>query len=108
MPTYSYECKTCGHVTEVFHGINAKRRVKCEECSGACRRLVGAGAGIIFKGSGFYETDYKSKGPKEDVSKPKAESGEKSASKTSEKSTSSDGPSKAPEKKAEKSTKKES
>ena len=61
MPTYSYECTQCGHVVDVFHGISAKRRVKCAECGGSCRRLIGSGSGIIFKGSGFYETDYKSK-----------------------------------------------
>ncbi len=61
MPTYTYECKKCGHEMDLFHPISAKPRVKCDECGGACRRLLGAGAGIIFKGSGFYETDYKTK-----------------------------------------------
>lgn len=59
MPTYSYECKQCGHVQDVFHSIAKQPRVKCEECGSACRRLLGVGAGVIFKGSGFYETDYK-------------------------------------------------
>jgi len=43
----------------VFHGINAKPRIRCPECGASCKRLLGAGAGVIFKGSGFYETDYK-------------------------------------------------
>lgn len=64
MPTYTYECKKCGHEQDVFHGMNAKRRVKCDECGGMCKKLLGMGAGIIFKGSGFYETDYKRKSGK--------------------------------------------
>ena len=62
MPTYTYECKKCEHTFDVFHAIHANPRVKCEECGGACKRLLGTGAGIIFKGSGFYETDYKRSG----------------------------------------------
>ncbi|MEX2016341.1 MAG: FmdB family zinc ribbon protein, partial [Candidatus Hydrogenedentales bacterium] len=62
MPTYTYECKKCGHLKDVFHGMNEAPRVRCEECKGACRRLLGRGAGLIFKGSGFYETDYKRSG----------------------------------------------
>ena len=61
MPTYEYECRICGHVVDVFHNMTAKRRVKCPECGGGTKKLIGAGAGIIFKGSGFYETDYKRK-----------------------------------------------
>lgn len=64
MPTYSYECKRCHNVHEVFHSMNANPRVKCPECGGPCKRLLGIGAGIIFKGSGFYETDYKRKSGK--------------------------------------------
>ena len=61
MPTYEYECTKCGHVCDVFHSMTAKRRVKCPECGGRTKKLIGAGAGIIFKGSGFYETDYRRK-----------------------------------------------
>ena len=61
MPTYSYECVKCEHTFEVFHAMSATPKIKCEECSGKCTKLIGAGAGIIFKGSGFYETDYKDK-----------------------------------------------
>ena len=61
MPTYEYECTKCGHVCDVFHSMTAKPRVKCPECGGRTKKLIGAGAGIIFKGSGFYETDYKRK-----------------------------------------------
>jgi putative FmdB family regulatory protein len=62
MPTYSYECKKCSNIQDIFHGMNAAPRIKCETCGGACRKLLGTGSGIIFKGSGFYETDYKKKG----------------------------------------------
>jgi len=61
MPTYDYECKKCGHRFEAFQRMNDAPLKKCPECNGALRRLVGAGAGIIFKGSGFYATDYKKK-----------------------------------------------
>lgn len=61
MPTYEYECKSCGNVFDVFHSMTAKPRIKCPECGGRTRKRIGAGAGIIFKGSGFYETDYKRK-----------------------------------------------
>ncbi len=64
MPTYSYQCKRCEHMQDVFHGMTVSPRVKCDACGGPCVRLFGAGAGIIFKGSGFYETDYKNKGKK--------------------------------------------
>jgi len=78
MPTYEYECTVCGRITDVFHGMNAKPRVKCPECGSRTKKKFGAGAGIIFKGTGFYETDYKRKSaPKE--SKPEGEAAAKSA-----------------------------
>ncbi len=61
MPTYDYECKDCQHAFEEFHSMSAKPVKKCPECGGKVKRLIGTGAGIIFKGSGFYETDYKKK-----------------------------------------------
>jgi putative FmdB family regulatory protein len=61
MPTYEYECDACGHEMEVFHSITAKPLRKCPKCGKPkLRRLIGTGAGVIFKGSGFYETDYRS------------------------------------------------
>jgi len=62
VPTYTYICTKCGHEFDVFHGMSEKPRVKCAACGHArCDRLIGTGAGIIFKGGGFYETDFKQK-----------------------------------------------
>lgn len=60
MPTYEYECKKCKRIFDVFQNINDKRLQKCPKCKGIVKRLIGRGAGIIFKGSGFYQTDYRS------------------------------------------------
>ena len=96
MPTYTYECKKCGHEMDLFHAMSASPRVKCKECGGACRRLIGTGAGIIFKGSGFYETDYKTKSGKpsesseKDTSSKEDGAAKKDSSKKGEKSTKSD------------------
>ena len=60
MPTYDYECVDCDHITEKYHGMSARPRVKCPECGSRMRKMLGTGAGVIFKGSGFYETDYRS------------------------------------------------
>ncbi|MBN1504526.1 MAG: zinc ribbon domain-containing protein [Candidatus Eisenbacteria bacterium] len=59
MPTYEYECKKCGYVFEVFQSMTAEPLTTCPKCFGKLVRLPGAGAGIIFKGSGFYATDYR-------------------------------------------------
>jgi putative FmdB family regulatory protein len=61
MPTYDYKCDECEHEWELFQRITAKPIRKCPECGKLkARRVIGPGAGIIFKGSGFYETDYRS------------------------------------------------
>lgn len=61
MPTYDYLCENCGHAFEKFESITANPAKKCPECKKMkLNRLIGAGAGIIFKGAGFYETDYRS------------------------------------------------
>jgi len=60
MPTYDYRCKHCGHVFEAFQGINDAPLRRCPKChKNGVERLISAGAGVIFKGSGFYQTDYK-------------------------------------------------
>jgi putative FmdB family regulatory protein len=61
MPTYDYECSVCGHRFEMFQSITARPARKCVKCGRQkAKRLIGTGGGIIFKGSGFYETDYRS------------------------------------------------
>jgi putative FmdB family regulatory protein len=61
MPTYDYECSACNHSFERFQSITAKPIRKCPSCGrNAARRLIGTGGGIIFRGSGFYQTDYRS------------------------------------------------
>lgn len=57
MPTYSYECKTCGYTFDVFQSMKDDPIKVCPECGKEVRRLINGGSGIIFKGSGFYVTD---------------------------------------------------
>ena len=62
MPTYQYECDACDHSFEILQSMLDKKLKKCPQCGqDELHRLIGAGSGIIFKGSGFYETDYKKK-----------------------------------------------
>jgi len=84
MPTYDYECSSCGHKFELFQPITARPRKTCPSCGRrTAKRLIGAGAGIIFRGPGFYETDYRSEGYKKAA---KAEAGSASGdSKSGEK-----------------------
>jgi putative FmdB family regulatory protein len=61
MPTYDYECDRCGHSFELFQAISESPKRKCPKCSKqSLRRLFGTGAAVMFKGSGFYQTDYRS------------------------------------------------
>ena len=60
MPTYEYECQSCGYVFEHFQNITDPPLKRCPKCKGRVKRLIGTGSGIIFKGSGFYCTDYRS------------------------------------------------
>lgn len=61
MPTYDYQCQKCDHLFEVFQSMNDAKLTECpqSDCDGVLKRLLGTGAGVIFKGSGFYETDFK-------------------------------------------------
>lgn len=61
MPTYDYECGKCGHRFEHFQKMSDEPLKKCPKCGKKVHRLIGGGSGIIFKGTGFYETDYKKK-----------------------------------------------
>ena len=58
MPTYDYKCESCHDFFEFFQTMNDKPLAECPKCSGKIRRLVSGGSGIIFKGTGFYKTDY--------------------------------------------------
>jgi len=73
MPTYLYRCKK-GHEFELFHSISDDAPKRCPKCRSGAVRVPAGGAGILFKGSGFYHTDYRSKGYKESAKKEKGSS----------------------------------
>ncbi len=99
MPTYDYQCDACNHTFETFQGINDDKLKKCPECKkNKLRRLLGTGAAVVFKGSGFYQTDYRSDSykkaaaadkPAESKSESKSSDSGKSSSKSSDKSSGS-------------------
>lgn len=86
MPTYDYKCTACKHAFEAFHSMSADPLTECPKCGGRVQRLIGTGAGILFKGAGFYQTDYRTPDYKkaESADKPK-ESAEKKDKKTASK-----------------------
>jgi len=61
MPTYDYKCSNCNHTFEYFQPMSATPLTECPECKGNLKRIIGTGSGPIFKGTGFYQTDYKGK-----------------------------------------------
>ena len=61
MPTYEYECLSCKHKFEILQSITAKPKTKCPKCGKKLKKLISSSGGFIFKGSGFYATDYKKK-----------------------------------------------
>ena len=74
MPTYDYVCDACGHEFEKFQSMTAKPVRKCPKCSkNKVRRLISGGGGVLFKGSGFYQTDYRSSKYQESAKKEKPE-----------------------------------
>ncbi|MCA9259219.1 MAG: zinc ribbon domain-containing protein [Planctomycetales bacterium] len=80
MPTYDYECDACGHTFELFQNISDPVKRKCPECSKQkLRRLFGTGAAVVFKGSGFYQTDYRSESYKKAAEKDKKSTESKSS-----------------------------
>jgi putative FmdB family regulatory protein len=95
MPTYDYVCDACGHEFEEFQSITEPVMRKCPECKKLkLRRLFGTGAAVVFKGSGFYQTDYRSESYKSGAEKDKpktekTEKSDKSESKSTEKSSDS-------------------
>ncbi len=87
MPTYEYACENCGHQFEHFQSITARPLKKCPQCGErSLQRLIGIGGGVLFKGSGFYETDYRSESYK------KAAEAEKSAQSPAKKDDDSKAP----------------
>ena len=68
MPTYDYECSSCGYKFEIFQSMSEAPKKKCPKCGKSVKRLIGSGSGIIFKGSGFYATDYKKSAAKSEAS----------------------------------------
>ncbi len=83
MPTYDYKCDACGHTFEQFQSITANPLKKCPDCGKSkLKRLMGTGAGLIFKGAGFYQTDYRSEGYKKAAESEKPSTETKSADKT--------------------------
>lgn len=101
MPTYDYECDACGHKLEIFQSITAEPLNKCPECGKKkLRRLLGMGAALMFKGSGFYTTDYRSEGYKKRAEADK-KSSEGGSGDSKEKSSDSSAAATKPETKSE-------
>ena len=90
MPTYEYRCTACDHEFELFQSMSASHKRKCPECGRLkLERLIGTGAAVIFKGSGFYQTDYRSESYKKAAEKDKkAADGDKKSSDDGKKKTS--------------------
>ncbi len=85
MPTYDYVCDACNHSFELFQSIKDDPKKKCPECGRQkLRRLIGPGAAIVFKGSGFYKTDYRSESYKKAAAADKTSSSSSTAAKSSE------------------------
>ncbi|WP_038169623.1 FmdB family zinc ribbon protein [Verrucomicrobium sp. BvORR106] len=91
MPTYEYECTTCGHQFETVQSMKDPHLTDCpqQECAGPVKRKIGRGAGLIFKGTGFYITDYRSDSYKAAAKQDSAGSSASSSSGSSSSSSSS-------------------
>ncbi|MBI3999583.1 MAG: zinc ribbon domain-containing protein [Candidatus Omnitrophica bacterium] len=99
MPTYEYECQVCEYPFERFQSIRAEPIKICPKCQGSVKRLFGMGAGIIFKGSGFYQTDYRSSSYQKKAEADKGPSSSNSTSSSSGQSSSAPNPKPNPENK---------
>lgn len=91
MPTYEYKCLNCDRRFDVFQNMTDEPLTECSVCHGKLKRLIGAGAGVIFKGSGFYATDYRSDSYKTAAKSDKAPPASTGGSSSSAAGTSSDG-----------------
>jgi putative FmdB family regulatory protein len=97
MPTYEYKCKSCGHELEIFHSMSEAPRRKCPECKkSTLERQIGIGAAVLFKGSGFYQTDYRSasykKAAESEKAPPSSSEGSAAPKADSKPASASDGP----------------
>jgi len=94
MPTYDYKCSNCGEIYELFQSMNDKPIKKCRNCGkNTAVRLIGGGSGLIFKGTGFYITDYKNKKtsePKSDMKDTKKEKKDSTAKETAKSGSTAD------------------
>lgn len=93
MPTYEYRCPKCGTEFEAFQKITSKPVATCPKCGAKAKRLMSAGAGLVFKGSGFYLTDYGRSGQKAREARAESEHKASSGEKSSEKPTVTPAPS---------------
>lgn len=98
MPTYEYECTTCGHQFEIVQSMKDAHLTDCpqEGCPGPVRRKIGRGAGIIFKGTGFYQTDYRSDSYKAAAKKDGSGGGDSGSSSAGSSAASTPAPAPAP------------
>ncbi len=86
MPTYDYQCNHCGHEFELFQSMSDKVRRKCPECGEPrLKRLIGTGGAVLFRGSGFYETDYRSDSYRKGAEADKKKTEDKKKAKTDDK-----------------------
>lgn len=106
MPTYAYECQACGHGFEEFQGITAAPLRKCPSCGKLkLQRLIGPGAAVIFKGGGFYQTDYRSRSYKDGEKADKPDTADKADKPTKPDKDSKSSPKSSSEKADKKKTK---
>jgi putative FmdB family regulatory protein len=98
MPVYEYRCKSCGKTHEIEHGVNAERPTVCPSCGGALARVFHP-IGVVFKGSGFYKTDYGASSKQKPAPESSSSESKSSESKTAE--SKSDAASKSGEKKTD-------
>ena len=98
MPTYDYECRACGNEWEDFQQITENPKRRCPKCGRLkAKRLIGTGAAVIFKGAGFYQTDYRSEQYKKQAKEEKDSASKSSDSKSSDKKSESKSSSKKSE-----------
>ena len=105
MPTYDYQCESCEHAFELFQSMSAPVKRKCPECGRmTLKRLIGTGSGVLFKGSGFYETDYRSESYKKGKAADSSKDSKSSSDTTSKSDSTSSGDTTSGKSKSKKSS----